>query len=117
MSDVFIHPTAVVDEETGVIWLAANRDYLTERGARAGGTLVLFRSDDSGKNVRYISKIASLHDVAVVSTPAYPKAGAAIRSFKRWQKQQAEAQLDTNIPVDLQGRLSVLRNQARRSSF
>lgn len=76
-----------------------------------------FRSDDSGKSVRYISKIASLHDVAVCSTPAYPKAGAAIRSFKRWQKKQEEAQLDTNIPVDLQGRLSVLRNQARRSSF
>jgi len=44
------NPTAVVDEETGVIWLAANRDYLTERGARAGGTLVLFRSDDSGRS-------------------------------------------------------------------
>lgn len=44
------NPTAVVDEETGVIWLATNRDYLTERGARAGGTLVLFRSDDSGRN-------------------------------------------------------------------
>lgn len=44
------NPTAVIDEEKGVIWLAANRDYLTERGARAGGSLVLFRSDDSGKN-------------------------------------------------------------------
>ncbi|MCA9069258.1 MAG: exo-alpha-sialidase [Planctomycetaceae bacterium] len=43
------NPTTVVDEETGVLWLAANRDYLTERGTRAGGTLVLFRSDDSGK--------------------------------------------------------------------
>lgn len=43
------NPTAVVDEEKGVIWLAANRDYLTERGTRAGGSLVLFRSDDSGK--------------------------------------------------------------------
>lgn len=43
------NPTAVVDEATGVIWLAANRDYLTQRGARAGGTLVLFRSEDSGK--------------------------------------------------------------------
>jgi sialidase-1 len=43
------NPTAVVDEETGVIWLAANRDYLTERGARAGGSLVLFRSEDCGK--------------------------------------------------------------------
>ena len=28
----------------------ANRDYLTERGAWAGGTLVLFRSDDNGRN-------------------------------------------------------------------
>jgi len=43
------NPTAVVDEKKGVIWLAANRDYLTQRGARAGGTLVLFRSADSGK--------------------------------------------------------------------
>jgi sialidase-1 len=43
------NPTAVVDQQNDVIWLAANRDYLTERGARAGGTLVLFRSDDSGK--------------------------------------------------------------------
>lgn len=44
------NPTAVVDEDTGVIWLATNRDYLTERGARAGGTMVLFRSDDSGRS-------------------------------------------------------------------
>jgi sialidase-1 len=43
------NPTTVVDHETGTIWLAANRDYLTERGARAGGTLVLFRSDESGR--------------------------------------------------------------------
>jgi len=42
------NPTAVIDRETGVIWLAVNRDYLTERGARAGGTLVLFHSADSG---------------------------------------------------------------------
>ena len=76
-----------------------------------------FRSDDSGKSVRYISNIASLHDVAVVSTPAYPKAGAAIRSFKRWQKKQVESQLDKTVPIELQGRLSVLRQQARRSSF
>lgn len=44
------NPTAVVDEEAGVIWLAANRDYLTERGARAGGSLVLFHSDDNGRS-------------------------------------------------------------------
>jgi sialidase-1 len=43
------NPTAVVDEETGVIWLATNRDFLTERGRRAGGSLVLFCSDDSGR--------------------------------------------------------------------
>ena len=42
------NPTAVIDSETGVIWLAANRDYLTEKGARAGGTLVLFQSADNG---------------------------------------------------------------------
>lgn len=44
------NPTTVVDEETDIIWLAANRDYLTERGTRAGGALVLFRSDDSGQS-------------------------------------------------------------------
>lgn len=44
----FGNPTAVVDEKTGVIWLAVNRDYLTESGARAGGNLSLFRSGDSG---------------------------------------------------------------------
>ncbi len=43
------NPTAVIDEETGIIWLATNRDYLTDRGRRAGGSLVLFRSDDSGR--------------------------------------------------------------------
>ena len=43
------NPTAVVDEETGVIWLATNRDNLTDGGARTGGTLVLFHSTDSGK--------------------------------------------------------------------
>lgn len=43
------NPTAVIDEQTGVIWLATNRDYLTDRGRRAGGSLVLFRSDDSGQ--------------------------------------------------------------------
>lgn len=43
------NPTAVVDTRQRTIWLAANRDYLTDRGSRAGGALVLFRSDDSGK--------------------------------------------------------------------
>lgn len=42
------NPTAVIDADTSVIWLATNRDFLTERGARAGGSLVLFRSNDSG---------------------------------------------------------------------
>ena len=42
------NPTAVVDTLKETIWLATNRDYLTENGARAGGALVLFRSDDSG---------------------------------------------------------------------
>lgn len=44
----FGNPTVAVEQETGVLWLAANRDYLSESGARAGGGLVLFRSDDSG---------------------------------------------------------------------
>lgn len=43
------NPTALVDEETNTIWLATNRDYLTDRGRRAGGALILFRSDDSGR--------------------------------------------------------------------
>lgn len=43
------NPTAVVDEENGVIWLAANRDYLTELGRRAGGKMVLFHSEDNGR--------------------------------------------------------------------
>ncbi len=42
------NPTAVVDSQTATIWLAANRDYLTDRGQRAGGTLVFFRSTDNG---------------------------------------------------------------------
>ncbi len=46
----FGNPTPVVDRETGTIWLAINRDYLDERGGRQGGTLVLLRSDDDGKN-------------------------------------------------------------------
>lgn len=44
------NPTAVVDEQTGTIWLAVNRDYLTDQGQRAGGQLILFRSDDSGQS-------------------------------------------------------------------
>lgn len=44
------NPTAVVDGDTGAIWLAVNRDYLTETGSRAGGALILFRSDESGKS-------------------------------------------------------------------
>lgn len=42
------NPTAVVDTQQGAIWLATNRDFLNEKGVRAGGALVLFRSDDSG---------------------------------------------------------------------
>ncbi len=42
------NPTAVVDTERGTIWLATNRDYLNEKGSRAGGDLILFRSDDIG---------------------------------------------------------------------
>ena len=45
----FGNPTVVLDSKTGTLWLAANRDYLTEKGARAGGALVLFRSNDSGQ--------------------------------------------------------------------
>lgn len=96
---------------------------LMERGDIRGSSFAFvtgkaeFRSDDNGKNVRHVSKIASIHDVSVVSTPAYPRAGAAIRSFKRWQKKQQAETVETSVPVELQGRLSVLRNQARRSSF
>jgi sialidase-1 len=44
------NPTTVVDQETGTIWLAINRDYLDERGGRQGGTLILMSSDDDGKS-------------------------------------------------------------------
>jgi len=96
---------------------------LMERGDIRGSSFAFvtgkaeFRSDDNGKSVRHVSKIASIHDVSVVSTPAYPKASAAIRSFKRWQKKQGLEDVDKQIPVELQGRLSVLRNQARRSKL
>ena len=96
---------------------------LMERGDIRGSSFAFvtgkaeFRSDDNGKSVRHVSKIASIHDVSVVSTPAYPKASAAIRSFKRWQKKQGLEDVDMQIPVELQGRLSVLRNQARRSKL
>ena len=43
------NPTAVIDRSNGVIWLATNRDYLNAKGARGGGALVLFHSDDNGK--------------------------------------------------------------------
>ncbi|QDU93959.1 sialidase family protein [Lignipirellula cremea] len=45
----FGNPTAVVDRETKVIWLAVNRDVLDPQGARGGGSLELLRSDDDGK--------------------------------------------------------------------
>lgn len=60
------NPTAVVDGDTGTLWLAANRDHLTGSGARAGGALVLFRSDDSG---RTWSKPADL--TAAVKKPGW----------------------------------------------
>ncbi len=43
------NPTAVVDRESGTIWLAVNRDFLDERGSRGGGALLLLRSVDDGK--------------------------------------------------------------------
>lgn len=44
----FGNPCALVDRETGTLWLSMNRDYLTEKGARAGGTILLVHSDDDG---------------------------------------------------------------------
>ena len=44
------NPTAVVDRETGSIWLAVNRDYLDPRGRRQGGRPLLLRSDDDGNS-------------------------------------------------------------------
>lgn len=44
------NPTAIVDADTGAVWLAVNRDYLDQRGARGGGALLLLRSDDNGQS-------------------------------------------------------------------
>jgi len=44
------NPTPLVDRETGAIWLAVNRDFLSRRGSRGGGSLLLLRSDDHGRS-------------------------------------------------------------------
>lgn len=43
------NPTAVVDAENGTIWLATNRNVVNDQGARSGGAMLLFRSEDNGK--------------------------------------------------------------------
>jgi len=45
----FGNPTAFVDHETKTVWVAVNRDYLDQKGARQGGSLLLLRSNDDGK--------------------------------------------------------------------
>ena len=68
---------------------------------------------ESGKTVRYISKIKDLVDVSVVTTPAYPEAGSAIRSFKIWQRKQAKENLVTDIPAEITDRLNLARHTLR----
>lgn len=68
---------------------------------------------ENGKTVRYISKIKDLVDVSVVTTPAYPEAGSAIRSFKIWKRKQEKENLITDIPAEIADRLSLARHQFR----
>mgnify|MGYP003328366908 FL=1 len=68
---------------------------------------------ESGKTVRHISKIKDLVDVSVVTTPAYPEAGSAIRSFKIWQRKQEKENLVTDIPAEVADRLHLARHQLR----
>jgi HK97 family phage prohead protease len=68
---------------------------------------------ESGKTVRYISKIKDLVDVSVVTTPAYPEAGSAIRSFKIWQRKQVKENLVTDIPAEVAERLHLARHRLR----
>ena len=68
---------------------------------------------ENGKNVRYISKIKDLVDVSVVTTPAYPEASSAIRSYRIWKKKQASENLVTDIPAEVADRLHLARHQLR----
>ena len=68
---------------------------------------------EGGKTVRYISKIKDLVDVSVVTTPAYPEASSAIRSFKIWQRKQAKENLVTDIPAEIADRLNLARHNLR----
>jgi len=66
---------------------------------------------ENGKNVRYISKIKDLVDVSVVTTPAYPEASSAIRSYRIWKKKQARENLVTDIPAEVVERLHLARHR------
>jgi HK97 family phage prohead protease len=66
---------------------------------------------EGGKTVRYISKIKDLVDVSVVTTPAYPEASSAIRSFKIWQRKQVKENLVTDIPAEVAERLHLARHR------
>ena len=68
---------------------------------------------ESGKTVRYISKIKDLVDVSVVTTPAYPEAGSAVRSYRIWKKKQARENLVTDIPAEVADRLHLAKHQLR----
>jgi phage head maturation protease len=68
---------------------------------------------ESGKTVRYISKIKDLVDVSVVTTPAYPEAGSAVRSYRIWKKKQARENLVTDIPAEVADRLHLARHKLR----
>ena len=69
---------------------------------------------EGDKSVRYIQKVRELVDVSVVTTPAYPAAGAAVRSFKRWQKSQ---EIVAEIPEELLAHLAMLRLRAQRTKL
>ena len=71
-----------------------------------------FRKNEDGQNVRYISKVKELIDVSVVTTPAYPKASAALRSFRKW-KRDTERFIDEGLNPEELWRVELLKTQAR----
>ncbi|WP_067986221.1 HK97 family phage prohead protease [Neptuniibacter pectenicola] len=46
--------------------------------------------DEDGVIVRTITKFSRLYDVSPVTFPAYPEAGAAVRSLEAWKREQGQ---------------------------
>jgi HK97 family phage prohead protease len=48
----------------------------------------VFEQDSRGNTIRKIAAVNGLFDVSVVTTPAYPQASVAVRSFEAWKAAQ-----------------------------